>query len=125
MVSLHRQRGVTALGWLVILFLIGFFVLLGLKIIPIYMDHYRIKEVMESLKDEPLQLDRGSDEIRKLMEKRLKINYVWDLKREDVKIVKTRTGYDVTVDIDSRENIFGNLDVAVRLNHTVSVEPRR
>lgn len=116
-----KQRGVTALGWMVILALIGFFVLLGLKIIPIYMDHYRIKAVMESLTNEPLLIERGPPQIRQLIERRLKINYVWGFDKNNVKIVKNNSGYNVRTKFESRENLFGNLDVVVRFDHAVTL----
>ena len=39
---LAKQRGMTGLGWLTVLALIGFFSLMILKLAPIYLDHYSV-----------------------------------------------------------------------------------
>ena len=80
MQSLKKQRGMTGLGWLTVLFLIGFFAFLGIKLAPIYLEHYSIKTVVKSLNDEPNITKTTPSEVRKLIMKRLKINSVYDFK---------------------------------------------
>ena len=51
--SLHQQKGVTAIGWLIILALIGFFVMLTLKMLPSYLEYFKVVSTLESLEKEP------------------------------------------------------------------------
>jgi Tfp pilus assembly protein PilE len=47
---LNRQKGMTAIGWLIVLALIGFFVLLTLKMLPSYLEYYKIVSTLDSLR---------------------------------------------------------------------------
>ena len=72
--SIKHQRGMTAIGWLIVLVMIGFFVLLGLRMVPAYLEFYKIVSTLESIEDE--SGFSNPREIRKLLERRFEISYV-------------------------------------------------
>jgi hypothetical protein len=111
MQSLKKQRGMTGLGWLTVLFLIGFFAFLGIKLIPIYLEHYSIKTVVESLEREPNITQKTPAEVRALVMKRLKINSVYDFKKDYLKIKKSGGVMTVDVVYEVREPMAGNIEV--------------
>lgn len=119
--KIRNQSGVTGLGWLVILSVIGFFIFLGLKAVPLYIDHYRVSAVLESLREEPKGTYRSKKDVTKLMMKRLKINYVWNFDPKSIKVTNSKGGYDVHVKFEARENLFGPMDLAMRFDDKVSV----
>ena len=111
----------TFTGWLVVLALIGFFALLGMKIAPIYMEHYSVKQVVASLKNEPQITKKSVRDVKKMIMHRLDINGVYDLKREHV-IVKKRPGIlDVTVAYVVQKKMVGNLDILVSFSDNVKL----
>ena len=42
MKTLKRQQGMTGIGWLIILGMIGFFVSLGLRLFPVYSENFNV-----------------------------------------------------------------------------------
>ena len=48
----HDQRGMTAIGWLLVLGLIAFFTLITLRLVPLYIEYGKVASVLESLPDE-------------------------------------------------------------------------
>ena len=50
--SRTHQRGMTAIGWLIVLAMIGFFVLLALRMVPAYLDYYKVVSTLEGLESE-------------------------------------------------------------------------
>ena len=46
---IERQRGVTFIGWCIIFALIGFFVLLTLRLFPIYNEMFQVMAAMKSM----------------------------------------------------------------------------
>lgn len=110
---MKKQQGMTFSGWLVVLMLIGFFALLGMKIGPIYLEHYSIKQVVESLKNEPLITQKSARDVKKMIMRRLDINGVYDLKRENVIVKKSPGVLDVTVAYTVQKNMVGNIDILV------------
>jgi hypothetical protein len=117
--SLHRQKGVTAIGWLIILGLIGFFTLLTLKMAPAYMEYYKVVSALESLEEEPgIQ---SPDDIRRLLNRRFNISYVESINERDVIIRTAGPLFRVTAKYESREHLFGNVYVVMAYNKQVQV----
>ena len=117
--SLHRQKGMTAIGWLIVLGLIGFFTLLTLKMSPSYMEYYKIVSSLESLEKEPGI--KSPDDIRRLLNRRFNISYVETINEKDVKITTAGPLFRVTAKYESRVHLFGNVYVVMAFYKQVQV----
>jgi hypothetical protein len=117
--SLHRQKGMTAIGWLIVLGLIGFFTLLTLKMSPSYMEYYKIVSTLESLENES-GIQSPAD-IRRLLNRRFNISYVETINEKDVKITTAGPLFRVTAKYESRVHLFGNVYVVMAFNKQVQV----
>ena len=117
--SMHRQKGVTAIGWLIILGLIGFFTLLTLKMAPAYMEYYKVVSSLESLESESgLQ---SPEDIRRLLNRRFNISYVDTINERDVIIRSAGPMFRVTAKYESRVHLFANVYVVMAFNKQVQV----
>jgi hypothetical protein len=122
MQSLKQQNGMTAIGWLIVLALIGFFVLLTLRMLPSYLEYYKVVSSLESLeKESGLNTPR---DIRNLIERRFDISYVESIQPGDVAIKATGPNFRVIADYESRKHIFANVDVVMSFYKEVMVRPR-
>jgi hypothetical protein len=122
MQSLKRQNGMTAIGWLIVLALIGFFVLLTLRMLPSYLEYYKVVSTLDSLeKESGLNTPR---DIRNLIERRFDISYVESIQPGDVGIKATGPNFRVIADYESRKHIFANVDVVMSFYKEVMVRPR-
>ena len=110
---LDRQTGMTGTGWLVVLALIGFFAMLILKLAPVYMEHYSIKTVLASLKNEPMITKKAVRDVKRLIKKRLTVNGVYDLDKDALKIKKTGGVMTVEISYEVRKHMMGNVDALV------------
>jgi len=120
MQSMQRQKGVTAIGWLVILGLIGFFTLLVLKMWPSYMEFYKISSTLETLsKDSGFQTPA---QIRDKAERRFDISYVEAITPKDLKIKPRGNTYLVSTKYESRVHLFYNVSVLMDFEKQVSVK---
>ena len=117
--SLHRQKGMTAIGWLIVLGLIGFFTLLTLKMTPSYLEHYKIVSILGSLEKEPAL--QSPEDIRRLLNRRFNISYVETINAKDVKITSAGEYFRVTAKYDSRVHLFGNVSVVMDFYKQVQV----
>ncbi|GAB6067480.1 hypothetical protein JCM13664_07980 [Methylothermus subterraneus] len=111
--GLKRQGGMTLLGTLLVLGLIGFFALLTLKILPIYLEHFKVLSSLESLKRTPELAGQSAHEIRNLLLKRLDINMVENVRPEHIRVVKQGGITRVEVNYAVEKPLFGNLNVIV------------
>jgi len=121
MQSLKRQNGMTAIGWLIVLALIGFFVLLTLRMLPSYLEYYKVVSTLDSLKKETLD---SPNAIRKLLERRFNISYVESIQAKDVIIKPVGPNFRVIADYESRKHIFANVDVLMSFDKEVLVRSR-
>ncbi|RLJ17776.1 DUF4845 domain-containing protein [bacterium endosymbiont of Escarpia laminata] len=119
MLSIKKQRGLSGIGWLFVLCLIGFFVLMGLKMAPVYMEHYTIKTALESLEREPFIGQKPVSAIRKLFMRRLDINYVTNIKKDHIKIKRSGGSTTIDVNYEVREHLFANLDVVMTFSESI------
>ncbi len=107
--SPKRQQGLTLISIIFILGLIGFFTLLTLKIVPIYLDHGKVKSALEALKATPELATKSEFEIRDSLSKRFNINYVYDVKQENITIVRHGNYLKVSIDYETVVPLVGNL----------------
>ena len=119
--SIRRQAGVTAIGWMIILALIGFFVFLTLKMLPSYLEYFKVASSLESLEKETLATPI---EIRKLLGRRFDISYVYTITPKQVKIKNAGKVFNVTARYDSRVHLFANVDVLMSFDKQVKVKRR-
>jgi len=108
----------TAIGWLIMLCLIGFIALTGIRLVPIYMDHFSVMSSMRSLSKEDLGgMDRAK--VRELLIRRLEINSVTDVGREHIEVEQRGRRTAVTVAYEVRKPLLGNIDIVVSFDNRV------
>ena len=112
-----RQQGVTFGGWLLILGLVGFFVLLALRLFPIYSNHFKIQGIVESLMQEENLFTMPRKDILRIIDKRLNINFAEGFKQEHLEIKLLKTGKkEIHIKYEDRRPILGNLDVVAKFD---------
>lgn len=117
-----HQSGLTLITWLLIMAIGGFFVLLTLKLVPIYLEYQSVRTVIQSLNHDPLVRKTDANGVRKLITKRLKINSVYDFPKEYIKIKKTKNRLKVDVTYDRIEPIVANISVMVSFSEKLEIE---
>ncbi len=111
-----NQQGLTLISIVFILILIGFFTLLILKISPIYMNHGKVVNAIEALKNTDGVEDMSKSEILSILGKRFDMNYVDYVTPSDFKIVKQPGYVKIDLEYERVEPIMGNLSVLVEFH---------
>lgn len=123
--GVKRQQGLTAGGWLLVLALVGFFVLLVLRLFPIYSNHFKIQGVVESFTEEENLYRMQRNEILNIINRRLSINFAEGFKPEHLVIELKKTGNkEIHIRYEDRRPILGNLDVVAKFDDYVIVTPK-
>ncbi|MDD3447701.1 MAG: DUF4845 domain-containing protein [Gammaproteobacteria bacterium] len=107
------QRGMTAIGWLIVLGLVAFFALLVLRLTPVYLEHYKVTSALQSLHEEPFITRKDPSEIMKLLMRRLDIDDVDRVKRDNVKIENQQGKLTIRVTYEVRIPMIANVDAVV------------
>ncbi|MBW3551716.1 MAG: DUF4845 domain-containing protein [Proteobacteria bacterium] len=107
----RTQRGMTLIGFIIVLAVVGVFVYMGMKLIPMYSEYYSVKQALGAMEEEPGMADRSPAQIRDLFFRRLYVSYAENIKREHLDIARRDAGFVLTVEYEVRKPLIGNLDV--------------
>ena len=99
--NLKKQKGMTAIGWLLVLLLVVVFSIVAIKLIPMYLDSFKVTSSLESLSNDSKAKGKSGREIRQLLMKRLDVNMVSDVTASDVSVSRSREGVVVEIDYES------------------------
>jgi len=109
----NKQKGLTAISLLFIIVVFAFVVVSLLKIIPVYFDSFKVNDVVTSMEDERGLGDKSNNEIAAMIIKRLKLNQVSGISKDDVYIEKAKNSVFIDIEYEVRKAMFGNLDVII------------
>jgi predicted lipid carrier protein YhbT len=108
-----KQRGASFLGWLVIVAAIAGVAVLGLRLIPHYIDYRTILSVVDALPADKVHT-MSKAEIREALKKRFLINNIRDLKvREVIEIDRKRAVTLLVLNYEVREHLAFNVDLVI------------
>ena len=117
-----KMKGLSGLGFLLLLALIGFFALLVIKLFPVYLEHYNVSTSLKSLRGESKQAPLSRAEIRELLLRRFQINDISHVGKEDIKIENRNGAKVVTIAYEVRKPFMGNVDLVVSFNDTLELQ---
>ena len=118
---INRQRGMTMLSWLIVLGVAIFFILIGIKMVPTYIENYSVKQVLANMENDRSVRKMSPQEMRKSFMKRLKINSVYEFDRDWMKITKQKNGNLITVDYEIRKPVAGNVAIVMTFSDSALI----
>ncbi len=111
------QRGMTFLGLVLALAVAAFAALTVAKVVPLYLEAYKVRSVLRSLAEDPGLARAPVREVREKLLRRLDINDVEHVGPEAVQVERHRGVTRVSVAWEARVPLFANLDLVARFPH--------
>ena len=121
----HHERGVTFLGWVIILVPIALVGYAGLRLTPVYLEYMKIARTLEQVRDELKGDQPDANTIRNAIEKRFDIEDVNVLTVRDadkLKITKQGSAYQVEAVYQATAPLLSNVSLLVSFDKTVQIE---
>lgn len=119
--NVGKQRGITLIGFGIVLVLVVFFAYVGMRLVPLYLEYHAVVNAMETLQEDPMSAKLSPGAIRERIMRSLYVSYATDnIKRTDIQI-KRQDGVQVRVAYEVRKPMVGNVDVIVSFDRTVSL----
>lgn len=118
-----NQQGYTLITTLIIPMVMVFFVLLGIKIVPIYMNHSKVQNSFVAIDQTKGVGNMPTRKIRDIINTRFKLNDIENIKASDVKIYSSPSYLKLMVDYVVLEPIIGNLSIQVVFHEEIVVSP--
>ena len=114
----RKQSGLSLVGFLVVLAVVGFAAYVGMKLFPMYQEYYSVRSAMKGLANEPGVADMDPAKVQDLFFRRLYINYSENVKPQNVKFERMEGGWKMRVNYEVRRPLVGNLDVVGKFDKT-------
>ncbi len=117
----HRQSGITAISFVVLVSMIGLLGFAALKLVPIYLQDMKIQKILEDVRDEYDGQNPSPVDIRTSIQKRINIEMVYNLKGQDFQISSAGDGYRVGVQYEEVTPYLGNVSLLTTFDHAVEI----
>lgn len=122
-INAKRQRGMSMISWLIVLAVAVFFILIGIKMVPTYLENYSIRQVLTNMENDRSVRAMSPAEMRNSFIKRIKINSVYDFDRDSIKIKKEKNGTLFAVDYEIRKPVAGNVAIVMSFSESALIPP--
>jgi hypothetical protein len=119
MVSRHQQRGITFWGMMFVIGVMVFFLFIGFKLFPPYMEGFKVKSALDSLGRQPDFSSMSRNDISAALAKRFDIDNVTDVRLDKALIIETRGRVKVVrLKYENVIPIFGNISILLDFDHS-------
>jgi Tfp pilus assembly major pilin PilA len=126
----RKHRGLTLIGFLIVLCVAGFFAYLAMRLVPMYIEYFGVVKAMEQLKDEPGVAQKSVEELRRNLSAKFDSQYVDDNSvppqaiqlRRDAGSATLRIAYEKRVHFAYNIDLVGVFDKSVILRNSAGGE---
>ncbi len=120
-----NQNGMTFLGILVILAMLGCFFLFGLRAFPIYTEYFAMKQSMKAVANQPFSKRPNTLQTRVLLLRNLSLNNVYKFNEKNIKKitkVKKKNGKRyLLVKYEAKNILFSNLYLSLKIDESIEL----
>jgi type II secretory pathway pseudopilin PulG len=119
-----KQKGITLMGFLIVLIVVAFFGYMAMKLVPAYTEFMGVTKAMNQLASEE---SAGSPaEVRNALMKKLDFQYVSDdtITPQDITFKRSGNATELAVSYDKRIPFMYNIDFLVHFEKSVALSGR-
>jgi hypothetical protein len=117
----QSQLGMTFIGLLCILVLVGAIGYAGVRLVPVYLNYMKLARTMESAASE-FKGETGSlDGVRKSLDRHWAIEDITAVDQKDIEITRDDAGLTLHVAYDDTVPYIANISLSVHFDKTVKV----
>ncbi len=113
------QKGMSITGWITIIAVVLFLILLGVRMVPSYMEFYSMSKILESIKDDPQYRRTAPKQLRKIFDRRININSIYDFDPKYLKIDRSKGQTSMILDYSIKKPVIGNVSVVMDFHKEV------
>ncbi len=113
----RKQKGMSVLGWLLVLAVVAFLASTAFKIIPHYLDYFSLEKIIGSVETEKALEIRTIPDFYSHVSKGMQVNGIRDLDLDKaLKVTLENNEFLAHLKYEKREPLVENLDLVVRFD---------
>jgi hypothetical protein len=118
----QSQRGVTAIGWIILLIPVAVIVLAGIRLVPIYLNYISVSKYMGSVASEAKGETNTAETLRTSLDKRFQVGYIDHPSAKEIDVHREGSQWVMIADYEDVAPLFGNLSLLVQFHKQVEVQ---
>lgn len=112
---MKQQNGMSFISFLMVAIMVGFILLTGMKLAPVYLEFRSIKQAMDATAQQ--SSDQSISQVRESLRKRLDINYVSGVKPNNFEVKRQDNSYKISTDYQVEKKFIGNISLLVKFKY--------
>lgn len=121
----RSQKGMSLLGWMMVLAVVAFLASTAFKMFPHYMDFMSLEKIISSVETDPALGIHTVGDFYEHIEKGMTVNGIRDLKLQDILEIKLENNeFLVHLQYEKREHMIENLDLVANFDKEFRVRAR-
>ncbi len=125
MIARNKQRGATFVFWVFFAALIGFLLMLGIKLFPVYYKGFATEKIIEDLALEMSSKKPNKKQLWESIDKRLNINSISGVKKEHFVYSKEKDTIEFGLDYEVRVPVILNLDAIAKFDQRQTITTKK
>ena len=124
--TMYKQRGATFVFWVFFLALIGFFIMLGIKLFPVYYKGFATEKIVEDLALEMQGKKPKKKQLWQSIDNRLNVNSIYSVTKDNyVYVVNKKGNIEFGLNYEVRVPAIANLDVVAKFDQIQTIVTNR
>jgi hypothetical protein len=118
----QRQRGMTFLGLVTILAILGAGLYAAIRLVPVYLEYTKVARALEQVRDEHSAIESNPQLIRRSLERRWDVEDIASIGWKEVEIKKSNDGYDVRAAYVVERPFVANVYLLAKFDKSVVIQ---
>lgn len=121
MQNIRKTRGITMIGFLIVLGVLGFFAYAAMRLIPVYTEYHGVSKSMDLVAKEPGSAQKTIDQIRSDLSVKFSIQYVDDasVPPQAIQVLRQGGGATLRIAYQRRVPFLANIELLVSFDRSV------
>jgi hypothetical protein len=116
------QRGVTAIGWLILLVPIAIVFYAGIRVSPLYLNYMKVVHSLDAIASEVSNEGQTADGLRSALGRHFQIESVDYPDTKDVKITRQNGVWTLEANYDDQSPLFSNMAILITFDKIVKLK---
>lgn len=116
--SARAQRGITLIGFILVLVVVCFFGYMGMVLGPSYNEYFSVKKAVNTVAAASTPNSTDIEELRKALDRQFNVDYVDSVEGKDAKLIRAKGGNTLEMNYEVRKPFLYNIDFVMSFAHS-------
>ena len=123
MLNRKHSSGITFIGFLMLLAIIGFFAYLAMRLVPLYIEYMGVVKAMEQVRAMPNSRNMSPEEIRRDLTLKFSVQYVDNvaIPPQAIQVLRQGNSQTLRIQYERRVPFVYNIDLLATFDKSVSL----